>query len=176
LLGGLKRRPGLKRGEEDWPRGCAGAVGGVISTDSGWKAAETQRQECRCHARGACVVSGADVVGAPLPRWGKSEIGSGSTGCAMLRAASLHPSLHSGAPLGRRGCGVGGGYIVEVRTEAVGDLPRARALGWRMSAPLVLGVGVGEALGVWGRVSASALSRAERKQEGYRWLARGRRP
>jgi hypothetical protein len=114
LLGGLKRRPGLKRGEEDWPRGCAGAVGGVISTDSGWKAAETQRQECRCHARGACVVSGADVVGAPLPRWGKSETGSGSTGCAMLRAASLHPSLHSGAPLGRRWCGVGGGSNMDM--------------------------------------------------------------
>jgi hypothetical protein len=28
---------------------------------------------------------------------------------------------------------------------------------------LVLGVGVGEALGVWGRVIASALSRAERR-------------
>jgi hypothetical protein len=52
--------------------------------------------------------------------------------------------------------------MIDVRTAAVGDLPRARALGLRMSAPLVLGFGVGEGLGVWGRVSASALSRAER--------------
>ncbi len=52
LLSGLHRRPGLKRGEEGWPRGRADAVGGVINTDSGWKAAETQRQECRCHRGG----------------------------------------------------------------------------------------------------------------------------
>ena len=100
----------------------------------------------------------------PLPLAGQDGVGgTGSTGCAMLRAAWLHPSLHSDAPLGRRGCGVGEGYMLDVRTAAGGGLPRARALGLRMSAPLVLGFGGGEALGAWGRVSASALSRAERR-------------
>jgi hypothetical protein len=54
----------------------------------------------------------------------------------------------------------------------VQTFPKARALGLRMSAPLVLAVGVGEGVGVWGRVSGSALSRAEGIFGAYRWLAR----
>jgi hypothetical protein len=50
-------------------RGRAGAVGGVINTDSGWKAAETQRQECRCHGAGgrvSCLPRVCGISFAPL--------------------------------------------------------------------------------------------------------------
>ncbi len=49
------------------------------------------------------------------------------------------------APLwGEDGVGESAGYMLDVRTVAGGGLPRARALGLRMSAPLVLGVGGGK--------------------------------
>jgi hypothetical protein len=44
--------------------------------------------------------------------------------------------------------------MVEVRTATVGDLPGARAPGLRISAPLVLGFGVGEGVRGWGGVFA----------------------
>jgi hypothetical protein len=44
--------------------------------------------------------------------------------------------------------------MLEVRTAAIGGSRWARALGWRMSALLLLGFGVGEGAGVWGRVFA----------------------
>jgi RHS repeat-associated protein len=87
LLGGLRRRPGLKRGEEGWPRGRADAVGGVINTDSGWKAAETQRQECRCHRGGVFR----------HPRGGVDR---------MLSGLNRRPGLKRGEE-GHRGCGGG---------------------------------------------------------------------
>jgi hypothetical protein len=80
-----------------WRRGCNEDAAGTPRGLSGENAAATARGEVSRVCRGC--------GGFPLPLWGNWIIGSGSTGFAMLRAASLHPLLHSGAPLGRRWCG-----------------------------------------------------------------------
>jgi len=54
-------------------------------------------------AHGLCADSTGRALKVPLPLRGRRLCAIRSTGCATLRAASLHPWLQPGAPLGRRG-------------------------------------------------------------------------
>jgi hypothetical protein len=119
-----KRASPLKRAEEAGGLlDRSGAVGGVINTDSGGNAAETQRLESRCHPRSGlswhlrCVCVGfCHTFGVEGLLWG------GPGGRARGLAWPPSPSCHAFG-VERRGRAWGGGAVrVNGDFDAGGDV------------------------------------------------------